>query len=196
MAIYVHPLDIVEYYQKNKLRLMEYEHKIAESPEEDISMYIVDDGFPIINVYIGDTVISENEADEDSLMAIYQNLLEEWGMTDDEIVSIDDDEYGDDTPPDDEPDELDQQEMIEEREDQLNDMVMSMIFDILGDDIDEVTEVEVEDAAVLVKEAVCDILARRFKLPVYRPMFLRTAAGERFFAKYPYPQMISTPEED
>lgn len=196
MAIYVHPLDIVEYYQKNKLRLMEYEHKICESPEEDLSMYIVDDGFPIINVYLGDTVISENEADEDSLMAVYQSLLEEWGMTDDEIVSIDDDEYGDDTPPDDEPDELDQQEMIEEREDQLNDVIMSMIFDILGDDIDEVTEVEVEDAAVLVKEAVCDILARRFKLPVYRPMFLRTAAGERFFTKYPYPQMIATPEED
>lgn len=194
--IYVHPLEIVEYYQRNKLRLMEYEHKIAESPEEDLAMYIVDDGFPIINVYIGDTVISENEADEDTLMAVFQELLEEWGMLDDEIAPLDEDEYGDDTPPDDGADEIEQQAIIEEREEQLDSIVMEMIFDILGDDIDNVAEPEVEDAAVLVKEAVCDILARRFKLPIYRPMFLRGIDGEKFFSEYPYPQMIERAQDE
>lgn len=185
--IYVHPANAVEYYEKNKLRLVEYEHKLAESPD-GTSIYLVDeDDTPVINVYFGDTLIADHEADEDSLQTIYQLCIDQWGIIEDDMPDDEEDpDFGFDGSVFDDDEDL----LIDEREDALTNLASEFIFDILGDDADEVGAVEVEEAANLVKEVVCKILADRFDFPVYRPMYLISESGKRFFTKYPYPQMV------
>lgn len=185
--IFVHPLDILEYYRRNEQRLAEYEHQLAES-DDGVAIYLVSNDFPVVNVYIGDTLVSEHETDEDSLMSTYMEVLDEWGVDLTEIADEDED---------DEMSEEDKRELIDLREDQLTGFAVSMIYDILeANDDDTVGDAEIEEAAVAVKELVCDLLAKGFGFEVYRPMFLISETGEKFFEEYPYPSMIESNKED
>lgn len=186
--IYVSPDSIAQYYKNNKLRFFGYEHKLAESPD-GVEIYISDvDGFPLLTEYISDTLVAEHDADPSNIQTVYRNILDSYGIVDGDMPDDEDDNGSED-------DLEDEDMLIAERDDQLTNLTSELIFDILGDDACEgISATDIEEAANLVKEVVCKILADRFDFPVYRPMYLVTKGGVRFFAKYPYPQMLSEGE--
>lgn len=79
--------------------------------------------------------------------------------------------------------------IIDNREEELNIVFENLIYDIAGQDIyldpDNSGEI-ISD----IKEHVCEYIARKHDIPVYRPMILEGEDGEDFFEEFPYEYMI------
>lgn len=89
------------------------------------------------------------------------------------------DEYEDD------PDEM--RELIKKHEDFLDELTAEYVYALLEDNGDSMPESDIENAARTIKEVACEILARQYKAPLYRPMELVRSDGSHFFTDYPYP---------
>lgn len=85
---------------------------------------------------------------------------------------------------DDEEKEVDEEHIIEEREDDLDILFWNLVDDVCGDEKGNVVTDEMVDD---VKEKVLGYLARKYRVKIYRPMYLiDNASNDLFFAEYPY----------
>lgn len=193
--IRVSPDKIWDYFVANRDRLETIQFLIAQN--DSMEVYLTnDDGTAVFTVYVGEDPVSDYESySQFDIEGTYKLALSEIG------IDIDDDDndgfddftdrilsyYGSE--------EADEEETEEEfdircRERELNNAVQNLIYDVLDDNIDDVSTEEIEQATFTIKEMVCDILAKQYHMPVYRPMFLITDKGERFFTEFPYPSII------
>lgn len=85
------------------------------------------------------------------------------------------------------------------RDAELNEYAENLICSILSDDIDSVENKTIEEAAITIKEVVCEILANQFNMPIYRPLELVKEDDDHnivhFIEDYPYPLLRKTPEK-
>ena len=83
-------------------------------------------------------------------------------------------------------------EMIEMREEELDLSLEYFLNDILCgagcDKFDVDLSAMIEDGAI--KDDILELLARKYGLPIYRPMYLEDERGEEFFEEYPYDFMV------
>lgn len=181
--IYLAPSQIAGYFKRNAITLETRSVLCAENGE--CSIYLSnEDGIMVFSVtgINGDEYTFEVYDDDD--LDQYIRSLMKIGFMEEEIEMYDEEQFDVDESAD-----IDYlRSQIAEREEELNTSVINMVYDVLGDDADEITEVDIERAAGTIKEIVCDVLAKKYGFPVYRPMMLIDEdTGEEFFEEYPYP---------
>ena len=179
--ITVKPADIVEFYQKNKFRLSQEADDIAENEAIGVIIYLSDqNGRPMITVSADDMLVAEVSTGIDGLkdlvQTMYDTYLDEQSFISAMTEGEDDGEYDEE--------EL-AEALINEREDELDAAVDDFLATVLqtnGYEYDSAIDKIHDD----VKEHFLEYLARKFKIELYRPMYLEDENGEDFFEEYPY----------
>lgn len=169
----VAPSNVWDFFHSNKDRFGTEMYLIAESNDGMTGIYIAEkDGNPQFFVENCDEVIDE-------CVVITKTDCEEAA----ELLYL---EYLD-------CDELDildvgfEQDIIQEREDEITVLFQNLLFDLLVDTANEdIINNIVED----VKEHTLEYIARKHNLPIYRPMYLEDEDGNDFYSEYPYEEMI------
>lgn len=177
--VMIAPSEVWEYFQEHKDELKTEMHKIAESSHSSWEVWISneDDGLRIVVTDMDDDIIDEGWATSESeckevvgdIYTCYISYFE-----DDEDTAGSEDSYIN-------------QEIIAEREDEIDVLFRNMLFDLLDK---SVAEDVIEEIADDVKEHTLEYIARRHGLPIYRPMYLEDEDGDDFYSEYPYEEMI------
>ncbi len=91
--------------------------------------------------------------------------------------------------------QLEQEDEIELREEELSELTLQFIMDILGGDtyFDGIGLDKIVDDC---KEHFLEYLSRKHELSIYRPMILEDENGDDFFEEYPYECMIFEDEDN
>ena len=84
---------------------------------------------------------------------------------------------------------------IAEREDELTDAFVDLIYRISGEDINWCS-LDFDEMCDDIKEHVLEYMARKHGIQIYRPMFLVDDKGEEFLSEYPYECMIFEDENN
>ena len=192
VSIYIEPEDIWGYFQNNKVKLSEREEVIAENGEFGVVIYLGSNvcGDLSFEVTADDFFYCDIAESEDDCRKIAQMLYDKY-LTGKFITE--DEEYKP---------SLYIEELIEEREGELNCAVIDLLDVILdrnlddvildrklsayaGEDIDDFSDI-VED----VKDHICEYLYRKHGFSIRRPMILEDDRREEFFEDYPYDCMV------
>lgn len=172
--ILVAPSDVWAYFQTHKSELDVQMHMIASGDHGKWDIYISEkDGNPSFIVEYCDEVVDEGVAVskhdcEKTAKELYAEYLDYDEL---DILWDDDDEH----------------ESIEEREDEITVLFRNFLFDLLATSTDEdIIDAIVDD----VKEHTLEYIARKYDIPIYRPMYLEDEDGICFYSEYPYEEMI------
>ena len=180
-TITVGSADIVDYYRKNKFRLSQESEDIAENEAIGVVIYLSDtNGRPTITVLADDMQVAEATTGVDGLSELTQTMYDTY-LDEQSFISAMTQREGDD--------EYNEEELAEalinEREDELDVAVDDFLATVLqtnGYEYDSAID-EIHDD---VKEHFLEYLARKFKIELYRTMYLEDENGEDFFEEYPY----------
>lgn len=191
MKIVVQAEDLWKYFQANKPDFATSMHEIASNDEFGTVVFVTEeDGLPKLVVFLdGDEIYSEitvSAADcEKTAKKIYSDYL-----TSKVVDILMDKDAGED-----EYSRLDLETMIDDRELELDDALLMFFGEIFKDDacMDYYLD---DDMIEDVKEHFLEYLARKWELPIYRPMFLEDEDGEEFFEEYPYEYIIFDDEDN
>ena len=192
--IYIQPYELWSVFKSNALDLEQHSKICAEYDEQSV-WFFNDDGIPCFVVFnAGEEIETFDMFDEDDIDQ-YIMVLVAIGFDESEIKQDESECGSDNSEPGSESvavSDHEEQETIEAREDELDTIITNMVYDILGDDESGVSEADIDDAAHLIKEVVCDILGKKYGMPVYRPMYLVDENGSKFFEEYPYPVIVDS----
>lgn len=176
--VMIAPSEVWEYFQEHKDELKTEMHKIAESPHNSWEVWISneDDGLRIVVTDMDDDIIDEGWATSESeckevtcdIYACYISYFE-----------------GDEDNTDSEDDYINK-EIIAERENEIDVLFQNFLFDLLPDTDEDIIATAADD----IKEHVLEYIARKHRLPIYRPMYLEGEDGKDFYSEYPYEEMI------
>lgn len=167
--------DIWAYFQRQHERLLEHEQLVAQNDATGDTVYVSREGERIIIMTYDafENPISEHEADNYvDAIDIYATALAEIGISDDGESQIDD-------------------STIKTRETELDIAAEALVYEIAGDDLDTVPDIDLDEVCKAVKEVCCQMLANQFKIPVYRPMKLKREDGSMFISEYPYSELTT-----
>lgn len=185
--IHITPSELWRYFKANALVLESKPVVCATYGSREIWM-TNDDGIMVCSIFEDDIEVADFEIyDPDDIDEQYVRALMEIGFSEDEIIESDSTHSNDE----DEPDDLELQARINSREAELDTIVENMVYDILGDDSADVVSADIEKSVSVLKEIICDVLTKKYDMPLYRPMYLVSEDGEKFFEEYPYPSMVS-----
>lgn len=175
-------------FQREKEMLSSRQKKIAENPEFGAEIYLEEvNGRPRIVAYLDDEeVYGEFCVNADDCRTTARNIYSSY-LTENVLNYYFSEE-----------DEVIEQEMeIDDRESEL-DMAFCECLDIILDsavahttgwnNVDEIYED--------IKEHTLEYMARRWGLPIRRPMFLEDENGETFYEEYPYECMEFDDEDN
>lgn len=195
--IKVGPGDIWSYFQKNRTDIEKEQHAIAENEEYGVVIYLTEEkGFPCIIAtadgyqYEEITVTSESEC-ENSADKMYEKYLTSKFLLEG-LDNSDDDESTEETL------SLTEEEKIDEREFELDDIMTFVLDAVLEEDATALLgNDEVEEICEDVKDHLLEYLYRKHGISVRRPMYLEdTDTGEDFFTEYPYDCMEFEDEDN
>lgn len=180
------PTEIWDFFQENKERLGTVMRPIAENPEYGVEIYLTEDsGLPSIIVTADDEQVYEetavNEHDcEKTAEKIYDTYLTEKAIS---VLTeeVEEDELTD----------LEIEDMISERENELDCAVWEFLETVLqGAYCDDCCENEnFDDMLDDLKGHFLEYMARKHDLPIYRPMILEYDDGTEEMSEYPYEEM-------
>lgn len=183
--IFVPPKDLWEYFDKNRLHLLSVMEPIAQNSDFDVIIYISNDrGLPLLTIEssnvdsVGFPIESKNTC-EATASKVYELYLTE------QIVSVMMEEIESET------EELDIEDVIAEREADIDSFFERLIDDLFGvaSGCDTVVNQDVINDC---KEHLLEYLYRKHGLSVYRPMELEDDDGV-FVEDYPYECMDFEP---
>lgn len=178
--------DVWGYFQDKKENLKSYMHQIASNPEYGVAIFVTEDsGLPSIvvtadNVQVyEETTVNEHDC-EKTVDKIYDDYLTSKVIN--SLVDNDDGESDDLTA-------LEIEDMIDERENELDAAVYEFLMTVVQDAyIDDYTS-DFDDIVEDLKEHFLEYIARKHGLPVYRPMMLEYEDGTEEMSEYPYEDM-------
>lgn len=175
--VMIAPSEVWTYFQEHKDELKTEMCKIANSPYGSWEVWISneDDNLRIIVADTDDDIIDEGWATTereclDIVGDIYSCYI---GYVDDEVDLDGEDDYIN-------------QEIIAKRENEIDVLFQNFLFDLLPDTDEDIIATAADD----VKEHVLEYIARKHRLPIYRPMYLEGEDGKDFYSEYPYEEMI------
>ncbi len=165
---------------------------IADDDERGIKICMrFDSGSVFIYVMQNETVIYERETNSaDECEATVKEVLKKYLSYSDEddeenseeFVELDDDEIED---------------VITEREDWLDQATMDFLDAVIGEDFEEYDADTLGTFVEDCKNHFVEYLARKFSVPVFRPMYLEDVeTGEDFYTEYPYEDMVFDDEDN
>ena len=181
--------ELWDYFQKHKEKLVSSMHEVASNDEFGIVIYITEDeGLARIVVTADDEEVYDEEVIsakdcKDTAERIYDDYLTSNVI---EILAGGKDDEDDSR--------FEIEDQIEEREAELEDALYMFLGAVCDDDS---VEYYLEDELVQdVKEHFLEYLARKWGIPIRRPMFLEDEDGEEFFEEYPYEYMVFDDEDN
>jgi len=183
--IFVSPKDLWDYFDKNRLHLLSVMEPVAQNSDFDVIIYVSNDrGLPLLTIEssnvdsVGFPIESKNTC-EAVASKVYELYLTE------QIVSVMMEEIESET------EELDIEDVIAEREADIDSFFERLIDDLFGvaSGCDTVVNQDVINDC---KEHLLEYLYRKHGLSVYRPMELEDDEGV-FVEDYPYEYMEFEP---
>lgn len=171
--------EVWGYFQQNKDELRNNAHVIAENDEFGVEITIAEEfGFPYIVVTAdGYQYTEEYPASKSDCSAIVRELYDTY-LTERFFVE------------EEEETRFDQEDSISERELELDEAIMCLLEVILEED-PAMLGANADTICDDIKEHILEYLARKYALPIRRPMVLEDAdTGEEFLSEYPYSCMV------
>ena len=182
--------EIWAYFLKNKVELEINTTLIAEAPDYGVEVYLCSlCGYPCISVVADDIEIHSevlftpeeciSSASEVYSVYLTPKIISALGDDGENISlgrtgAIDDDEILSQV--------LDQSDAIEEREGELDCAIYDLLAVLVEGKLDKKSSSEIiED----IKDHVCEYIARKHKLRIFRPMYLSFPTGIEY-VEYPY----------
>ena len=186
IEIIIEASDVWEYVKEHAEELIDYSHIIASNEAYGIEVLVtkdeLDDEEFYLSVEQGDEEIYVAQiVDEETAEGICREVYDTYLTTAIFNKFVDEDE----TPTS----YVDiEAEDIESREDDLDFAVEEFVEKVIGEGVsfNDIGEEILND----LKEHFLEYMARKWSIDVYRPMYLYTEKGERFFTEYPYDKMI------
>ena len=179
-TINVQPRNVWALYQSEQVALRTKLKLIASNEEFGVEIYLTNtDERPNIVVCMDDVeVFSEFADNEEDLAELASDVYDEY-LTSSVMNHLDDcyDEpgsYADD-----------EQFDIDMRENELDCLVYDFITGVLGYELSDYGP-ESTDIMDDCKEHFLEYMARKWEIPICRPMYLEDEQGETFFEEYPY----------
>ena len=184
-VVTVEPVDLWDYYHDHEDELKTEMHEIAEDAEKGVSIYITDNGGkPAVVVVVDEeeayreNMISSGDCNA-STVAIFNDWLDGYREDPGEDEEIDD-PYGiflTDSQKD---------NMILEREEELEIAFEDLAFTLLGGSEIGAFPGEMEALAAELKDLVIDYVAKMYNGDFYRPQYIVDEYGTESFELYPY----------
>lgn len=188
IKISVESSDVWGYALRNRDELIESEYLIAENPDFGISVYVtIDSYYPVIKIYAGDIMVAEEEVFSSFTCAttveqVYDSYLKSYTTSTYSSNSAQEDEDADDG------NNLDEIELIEDRELELDIAVEDFFRAISVDDDLDLSSDKAKDILNDCKEHFLEYIARKHNLRIYRPMYLDYDSNVEF-ELFPYENM-------
>lgn len=178
-TIYYKADEVWDYYLKHKDELKQSEAIIAQSDEYCTAILLSNvAGYCTIIVSIDDVPVYEESATcKSECQSIIEDIIKEY-MIDDIIIPSE-------APTEDE--EMSIIEGIDYWESELNNAVYKFIDFVTEGKVSYGRQAQIVDD---VKEHFLEYLARKYSMPIYRPMILEDEDGGEFVSDYPYEEMI------
>lgn len=183
--IIVRAVDVWDYFQKNKTSIGEKEHIIAENEEFGVIISLTKDNeSPCFIVTADDYQYAEERAiSENDCKTVVSNLYDYY-LTE-KFLS------GDDSPNEEDESLLDQEDMITQREEELDEAVVLFLSTVMEDDICNILGEDTDSVCEDFKDHALEYLYRKHEISPRRPMILEDEeTKEDFFEEYPYESMI------
>lgn len=190
--ITVHPDDVWSYFQKHKVEIEKEQHTIAENEEYGVVIYLsAEKEFPCLIVTADGYQYEEQTVSSQSECAKSADKLYEKYLTSKFLIS------GSYTMEKSEDSLLNQKDKIEERELELDDLVLLVLDTVLEEDASALLGSDIDDICDDVKDHLLEYLYRKHDISVRRPMILEDSdTGEDFFSEYPYECMEFDDEDN
>lgn len=184
--IMVDSSDVWNYFQKHKAELEKSEYIIAENEEYGVEISLTnEEGLPCFIVtadgyqYSEERAVSANDC-KATVETLYENFLTE--------KFIDGEDYAS---------RLDQEDMISERELDLDDAFTMLLDTLIEEDLGLFFGAEADEVLEDLKDHTLEYLYRKHGISVRRPMVLEDEeTGEDFFEEYPYGSMVFEDEDN
>lgn len=175
--------DVWSYFQDKREDLKSHMHQIAGNSEYGVEIYITEDcGLPSIVVTADDVqVYDETAVNEHDCQKTVENIYDEY-LTSKAIEALSEED-------DDELTALEIEDMIDERESELDTAVYEFVMTAIQDAYYDDYTSDLDDICDDLKEHFLEYMARKHGLPVYRPMMLEYEDGTEEMSEYPYEDM-------
>lgn len=187
--IIISAVDMWAYFKDNEKELKTTEHLIAENDEYGVEIYLTEqqdkpcftvtaDGYE----YEEESAVSEADCRK-TIEALYDKYLTEKFLEVEPVESL-----------------LDQEDMIAEREMELDDAIMLMLDTIVEEDAAILLSCNTNNLDEIcddIKDHMLEYIARKHGIEIRRPMILEDdETGEDFFTEYPYECMVYDDEDN
>lgn len=181
--IYLEPSEVWQYYKNHTHELKDGMKLAARNQEYDTEIYITEaGGLLTASVYLENQELDSEEmlnaSDTESSM---KRLYEKYITKAEEFVK----EYAARCGIEDEED------LIDERELELDDAAYDFLVAILGEAFDTSSK-ETQEVLEDVKDCICPMLYAKHGIEVYRPMYIADEDGNEEFCLYPYAEITET----
>lgn len=189
--IIVQSSEVWGLFQREREVLATHQRKIGENPEFGAEVFLEEsDGKPNIVAYLDDEeVYSELCVSESDCKTTVQKFYDEY-LTEKVLNRYFGEEDEDDYT------HFEEQSEIDDREAELDMAVEDFLGVVLdGFSLDDVVDVS-DEICEDIKEHFLEYLARKWCLPIRRPMYLEDEDGEEFFEEYPYECMEFEDEDN
>lgn len=186
--IIIQPEDLWEYFTKHRIELVNKMEPVATNDEYDVVIYLTNDnGLPSLmiessNVESEEYVVEDEESCSATVQMVYDLYLTEQIMT---VMMEEAEGYDDDMS------QLELEDMMAEREADIDGFFTRLIEDLFPDEQILYTDL-MDDLVEDCKEHMLEYLYRKHGLSVYRPMELEDDEGV-FIEDYPYECMEFNP---
>lgn len=189
--IILQPDEVWDYFVEHEEECDQCMFEIASCSEYGTTVYLSrsSTGVGCISVEADDQEIyNEGIIDAEDAKKVVQKVYDDY-LTDKVIEILSDFEpQGDDTL-------QDQEDEIEMREEELDNLVWDFVTGVLGGD----TYVDFDYAGEVfddLKDHFLEYMYRKHGLDIYRPMVLEDEDGTEFFEEYPYEHMVFDDEDN
>lgn len=187
MKIIIPATELWVYFEKNRHSLIQNMAIAAQNDDYDVTIYLSNqDGLPCLTIESSNLETEEYVIEDKDDSSEIAEMVYELYLTD-KVVSVMMDSFDDD----DEVVELTPEELMDEREADIDSFVSRFLEDLLPDNPIVYSDL-IEDVIADCKEHFLEYLYRKHNLSVYRPMELEDDEGV-FVEDYPYECMEFEP---
>lgn len=175
------PESVWQYSQAHAAELQTQEKLLAYDPDSRTRIQLcVEENIPTVYVFRGSSIVAVHELeDADDTIGTLRWLYGDF---------LDDAEIADDIP-DETDQEQEEEELIESREEELDDAAYDFLTVVLGELLD-LNSRETQELLEDIKDTVLPMLYEKHNINIYRPMYIADATGTQEFTLYPYPDII------
>lgn len=183
--IMVQAMNVWEYFMRHKTELMYDIYPLAENEEFGVEISITeDDGCPQIVVTTDDFPCCEETVNTEADCCNVVSELYDKYLTGQFIEGTEDEL-------------LDQEDIISQREVELDDAMLCLLDAVMEDDASYVLHnngVDLDSLCDDLKDCIIEYLVKKYNIKtIRRPMFLKDKkTGDKLFSEYPYEYLMST----